>query len=322
MPEEIKRLKLNELDKDMRLEGMALRIISPLGSERVQRALSPISNTFLSALRLKKLNCNKLNISRKDGSQMRVCIMKSNINAGRRVGVLWFHGGGYSLGAPEMAAISFPKKLLENMNCVIVSPDYTLSAKAPYPAAFRDACTALDWVLEHRKQLGIESEKIIVGGESAGGGLAAALSIYARDTEKNCFAFQIPLYPMLDDRVTKTSLHNDSPVWGTTENRSAWRIYLGDRVMNQSVPVYAAPARETDLSGLPPVISAVGTADPFYFEDITFFSNIRSAGTEVKLFTAKGAYHAFDMMAPYAKVSKTAVSFLLAACREFIDRYL
>lgn len=322
MPEEIKRLKLNELDKDMRIEGMALRIISPLGSERVQRVLSPISNIFLSALRLKKLNCNKLNISRKDGSQMRLCIMNSNVKTGRRVGVLWFHGGGYSLGAPEMAAISFPKELIKNMNCVIVSPAYTLSAKAPFPAAFDDARITLEWMLKNKEKLGIDGEKIIVGGESAGGGLAAALSIYARDTGKNCFAFQIPLYPMLDDCVTRSSFNNDSPVWGTAENKSAWHIYLGDRVMNQSVPVYAAPARETHFSGLPPVISAVGTADPFYFEDITFFSNIRSAGTEVKLFTAKGAYHAFDMMAPYAKASKAAVSFLLAACREFIDRYL
>lgn len=315
-------MDLRKIEKDMRLEGVVLRALSPLSNEKVQRAISPVSDRFLSFFPLKSLNCEKMFITRENGEKMRLCIMNSNVKTGRRVGVLWFHGGGYSLGAPEMAAISFPKKLLENMNCVIISPNYTLSAKAPYPAAFRDACTALDWVLEHKKQLGIEREKIIVGGESAGGGLAAALSIYARDTGKNCFAFQIPLYPMLDDRVTRSSFNNDSPVWGTAENKSAWRIYLGDRVMNQSVPVYAAPARETDFSSLPPVISAVGTADPFYFEDITFFSNIRSAGTEVKLFTAKGAYHAFDMMAPYAKASKAAVSFLLAACREFIDRYL
>lgn len=170
--------------------------------------------------------------------------------------------------------------------------------------------------------VGIDGEKIIVGGESAGGGLAAALAVYARNTGKNCFAFQIPLYPMLDDRVTKTSANNHSPVWGTAENKAAWRIYLGDRVMNQSVPVYAAPARETDFSHLPPVISAIGTADPFFAEDLSFFNRIRSAGTPVRLFVGKGAYHAFDMMAPYAGVSKNAVGFLLASCKEYIEKYI
>ena len=315
-------LKLNEMDKDMRLEGAALRALSPLGNEKVQRVLSPVSNGFLSLFPLKSLNCKKVCITRENGTNMRICVMNSNVKAGKKTGVLWFHGGGYSLGAPEMAAISFPKALIQNINCVVVSPDYTLSAKEPYPAAFRDACTALEWMLKHKKQLGIEGEKIVVGGESAGGGLAAAIAIYARNTGKNCFAFQIPLYPMLDDRVTNTSSHNDSPVWGTAENRSAWRIYLQDNVMNQNVPVYAAPARETDFSGLPPVISAVGTADPFYAEDISFSNHIRCAGAEVRLFVAKGAYHAFDMMAPYAKVSKKAVAFLLDSCREYIDKFL
>lgn len=315
-------MKLNEIDKGIRAEGALLRLLSPLGSEKVQRALSPVSDQFLSVFPLKSLNCKKLYIPRENGTKMRVCVMNSHVKTGKKAGVLWFHGGGYSLGAPEMAAISFPKALLQNLNCVVVSPDYTLSAKAPYPAAFHDACTALEWVLKNKKQLGIDGEKIIVGGESAGGGLAAALAVYARNTGKNCFAFQIPLYPMLDDRVTKTSANNHSPVWGTVENKAAWRIYLGDRVMNQSVPVYAAPARETDFSHLPPAISAIGTADPFYAEDLSFFNRIRSAGTPVRLFVGKGAYHAFDMMAPYADVSKNAVGFLLASCKEYIEKYI
>lgn len=315
-------MDLRKIDKDMRLEGAVLRALSPLSNEKVQRAISPVSDRFLSFFPLKSLNCKKVFITRENSAKMRLCIMNSNVKTGRRVGILWFHGGGYSLGAPEMAAISFPKELIKNINCVIVSPAYTLSAKAPFPAAFDDARITLEWMLKNKEKLGIDGEKIIVGGESAGGGLAAALAIYVRDTGKNCFAFQIPLYPMLDDRVTRSSFNNDSPVWGTAENKSAWHIYLGDHVMNKNVSAYAAPARETNFSDLPPVISAVGTEDPFYSEDISYFNNIRSAGTQVKLFSAKGAYHAFDMMAPYAKISKAAVDFLLDSCREYIKKYL
>ena len=315
-------MNLKCIDKDMLVEGAFLRALSPLGSEKVQRALSLVSDKFLSLLPLKSLNCKKIFIPRENGAKMRLCVMSSGVKTGKRAGILWLHGGGYSLGAPEMAAFSFPEKLIKNINCVVVSPNYTLSAKAPYPAAFQDACAALEWMLENKEKLGIDGKKIIVGGESAGGGLACALAIYARDTGKDCFAFQIPLYPMLDDRVTKTSYNNSAPVWGTAENKSAWQIYLEDRVMNQNVPVYAAPARENDFSFLPPVISAVGTADPFYSEDISYFNNIRSSGAEVKLFVAKGAYHAFDMLAPYAEISKAAVDFLLDSCRDFIEKYL
>lgn len=173
--------------------------------------------------------------------------MKSDINEGKTVGVLWLHGGGYVLGAPEMALITFPKHLLKSCNCVIVSPDYTLSAEAPYPAAFNDAVDAFEWMFENKEELGIGYDKIVIGGESAGGGLTAALTLYLRDTGCKSVAFQMPLYPMLDDRVTETSYNNDAPVWGTDENKSAWRVYIGDRFMNNYVPVYAAPGERQIL---------------------------------------------------------------------------
>lgn len=157
------------------------------------------------------------------------------------------------LGAPEMAVMSFPRHLIKNCNCV-VAPDYTLSSVKPYPAALEDAFTALLWLKENRERLGIDSEKFVVGGESAGGGLAAALCIYARDKNINNIAFQMPLYPMLDDRVTETSKCNNAPVWDTKANKSAWRIYLGDRVMNNYVSPYAAPARNENYLNLPPAI--------------------------------------------------------------------
>lgn len=311
-----------KINKQILVQGKILRAISPLGSERVQRAVGPLSTKVLSVLKLKSLNCEKIQIPRDDGTGFRVCVMRGKKTQGKTVGILWLHGGGYSLGAPEMAIMSFPRHLINNCNCVIISPDYTLSTVRPYPCTLNDAYTALLWMKNHKKELGISYDKIVVGGESAGGGLTAGLCIYARDKGENIIGFQMPLYPMLDDRITKSSANNNAPVWGTKENKSAWSIYLGDKVMNNNVPIYAAPARADDLSNLPPAITVIGTADPFYDETIDYFNRLNDAGVKADLEIYEGGYHAFDMMAPYAKISKDAYSFLLEKFKEYSDNFL
>lgn len=316
------RIKNRDIDREIRLEGVLIRAVSPLGNEKVQRMVSPISNAVLSLLPLRSLNCVKNEIKRADGSSFRVCVMKGKKNAGKTVGILWLHGGGYVLGSPEMAIMSFPKHLINNCNCVIVAPDYTLSAKAPYPAALEDAYQTLQWMTVNREKLGIDFDKFVVGGESAGGGLTAALCLYARDNGNDSIAFQIPLYPMLDDRVTESSEDNNAPIWDTKANKSAWHIYLGNRVMNHYVPVYAAPARETNYKKLPPAISVVGTVEPFYDEVVTYFNHLKNESIETELMIADGCYHAFDMMAPYAKISKRANAFLIHSYNAFVKKYL
>ena len=132
----------------------------------------------------------------------------------------------------------------------------------------------------------------------------------------------MPLYPMLDDRITKSSADNNAPVWGTKENKSAWSIYLGDKVMNNNAPIYAAPARADDLSNLPPAITVIGTADPFYDETIDYFNRLNNAEVKTDLEIYEGGYHAFDMMVPYAKISKDAYSFLLEKLIKYTDNFL
>ncbi len=313
---------MKNIDKQIRFEGKILKLISPLGSEKAQRILGPISTKAMSVLKLKSLNCEKRKIHRPDGTSFRACVMHGKKTEGQTIGVLWLHGGGYVLGAPEMAIMTFPKHLINNCNCVIVAPDYTLSSIKPYPAALEDAFTSLLWLKNNRKQLGIDSDKFVVGGESAGGGLAAALCIYARDKGENCIGFQMPLYPMLDDRVTKTSKNNNAPVWDTKANHAAWRVYLGDKVMNNNVSPYAAPARNEDFSNLPPAISIIGTEDPFYAETLTYFENLQKSNVETQLKEFIGGYHAFDMMAPYADISKAANKYLLEKYEEFSQNYI
>lgn len=149
----------------------------------------------------------------------------------------------------------------------------------------------------------------MVGGESAGGGLTAALCMYARDKGEVDIAFQMPLYPMIDDRDTPSSRDNHAPVWNTRLNHAAWNLYLRpfrDHSRNDSVPAYAAPARQEDYRGLPPAYTFVGDIEPFYCETLTYIENLRKAGVPAKVDVYPGCFHAFDMLLPFLPVSRRA----------------
>ena len=167
-----------------------------------------------------------------------------------RIGVLWIHGGGYITGMAEMAHFTRAHDLCEKCGAVVVSPAYRLAGRAPYPAALYDCHTALCYLRDHAAEFGVG--KIVVGGESAGGGLAAALCMYEHDLGGDGvpIAFQLPLYPMLDCEDTETSRDNHAPVWNTRRNHYGWRRYLRD-VDKNAVPYYASPARRLDYTGLP-----------------------------------------------------------------------
>ena len=154
----------------------------------------------------------------------------------------------------------------------------------------------------------------MVGGESAGGGLCAALCIKARDTGDVNVAFQMPLYPMLDDRETASSRDNHAPVWNTRTNRFAWKYYLRG-LGGVTPPCYAAPAREANYAGLPPAYAYVGTEEPFYCETLEYVANLKRAGTEASVDVYPHWFHAYDMLLPFAKKSKEAV-------RHFEEHYL
>ena len=147
----------------------------------------------------------------------------------------------------------------------------------------------------------------MVGGESAGGGLAAALCMKARDTGDVNIAFQMPLYPMLDNFDTESSKDNHAKVWNTRRNHMAWKMYLREDAQNIVSP-YAAPARQTDYSGLPPAYTFVGTAEPFLDETLTYIDNLKKAGIEANVDVYEDMYHAFDMNEPELPVSKAAIN--------------
>ena len=239
---------------------------------------------------------------------------KGSKSAELRPGVLWLHGGGYMLGFPEMVFMSRAADLVRRCGAVVLSPAYTLSWKKPYPAALADSYYALTYMKKHAQELGIRSDQLMVGGESAGGGLAAALCIYARDKKAVHIAYQMPLYPMLDCKDTPSSMDNHGKVWNTRKNHLAWRLYLRNLKKNEILP-YASPARCSNYKNLPPAYTFVGSAEPFYCETLTYIEELQKAGVCAKVDVYPDRYHAFDMMEPDDLLSRKAAR---RFCEEFM----
>ena len=220
-------------------------------------------------------------------------------------GVLWIHGGGYMTGMAEMAYFSRAIDVVKS-GAVVIAPSYTLSWKKPYPAAMQDCYAALLYLKKHAKELGVNSEQIFVGGESAGGGLCAALCMYARNKGKVNIAFQMPLYPMLDSEDTESSKDNHGIIWNTSRNHAAWKVYLRKLYGSNKISPYASPSRQKDYSNLPPAYTFVCEGEPFYCETLTYVDNLKKEGIQAFADVYPGKVHAFDMMMPWTKQSKEA----------------
>lgn len=221
-------------------------------------------------------------------------------------GILWIHGGGYAVGMAGMVFMSRAKRLVTEYGAVVISPEYRLAGKAPYPAALEDCYKALLYLKEHATELGCADDQIMVGGESAGGGLTAALCMLARDRGKVNIAFQMPLYPMLDHRDTDSSRDNHGLSWNTKRNRAAWKLYLRD--ISGDIPPYASPAKQTDYSSLPPAYTFVGNREPFFCETLTYIENLRKAGVPGHVDVYPTGFHAFDMLLPFRRISRQTIA--------------
>ncbi len=221
-------------------------------------------------------------------------------------GVLWIHGGGYMTGMKEMAYMGRAADLVREHGAVVVAPGYHLSLFHPYPTALNDCSAALLYIRDHAAELGIRPDQIMVGGESAGGGLTAAIAMLARDRGEVQVAFQMPLYPMIDNFDTDSSRDNHAKVWNTKRNHQAWAVYLR-KDARKDVSPYAAPARQTDYTGLPPAYTFVCTAEPFFCETLQFIDSLKAAGVEARVDVYDGMYHAFDMSEPDHPVSREAI---------------
>jgi len=315
------RIKNEMINRELRKKGRIMRYVPGFFKGRRLKLLSKLTNKYHGKVKSETMKCSENWIMRKDGSKLRICIFSALEKQNNLPGIMWIHGGGYAIGAPELSA-AIISRLIEIKNCVVVSPDYRLSIDAPYPAALDDCYDTLLWMKANSQALGIRNDQLMVGGESAGGGLTAALTLYARDRGEVAVAFQMPLYPMLDDKMENSSaVNNDAPVWNSNSNYASWKIYLGDLFGTPDVPCYAAPARAENYCNLPPTTTFVGDLEPFRDEVIEYVENLRKAGVPVEFKLYKGCYHAFEQMCPKAEISKDAVEFILNSFKYAAENY-
>ncbi len=231
-------------------------------------------------------------------------------------GFLFIHGGGMIMGSIDASDLDC-EAFVERVGCVVVSVDYRLAPEHPYPAPVEDCYAALGWMVDQADALGLDPGRIAVGGQSAGGGLAAGTCLLARDRGGPAVAFQVLVYPMLDDRNATASAREFTGIlsWSHEHNASGWRAYLGDAAGGDEVSIYAAPARADDLSGLPPAIIQVGELEVFRDEDIAYATRLLQAGVSTELHVYPGTFHASDAFAPEAAVTVQMVGDRVAAMR-------
>jgi acetyl esterase/lipase len=229
--------------------------------------------------------------------------------------LFWIHGGGYLFGS-----VAMPEPRLDHwvelLDCVVVAVEYRLAPEDPYPAALDDCHQAFLWTLENASTLGIDRERFAIIGESAGGGLAAALTLLLRDRGEPLPCLQLLVYPMIDDRgATTSSRFVDAPVWSAKANRLGWSAYLGDDLApgDADVPIYAAPARATSLRNLPPTFICVGELDIMRDEGIEFARRLLEAEVPAELHVYPGAPHGFLPLVGEAAVSRRALLTIDAA---------
>lgn len=215
----------------------------------------------------------------------------------------WVHGGSFIVGSHAMDDTLLERWCLR-LTCAVLSVDYRLAPESRYPAALEDCHLGLVWLHEHAGELGVDASVTGVVGVSAGGALAAALALLARDRGEPPIAFLLLDAPCLDDRQGTVSSQWEVPVANPATIRLGWRAYLGDLYGAEEVPCYAAPARATDLSGLPTTLLTVGALDGLSDEVIDFAQRLNHAGVATELHVYPKAPHLFARLAPEAAVSR------------------
>lgn len=237
--------------------------------------------------------------------------------AAARPALLHLHAGGFMIGQPEFADPR-NRSLAAELDMVVVSVDYRLAPENPHPAPIEDCHAALVWLYDHAAELGVDPARIAIGGESAGGGLAAALALLARDRGSVPVAIQMLIYPMLDDRtgngVVPGPLTGEF-VWPAPSNAFGWQSLLAGAAGGPDTSPYAAAARAQDLSGLPPAFIVAAPLDVLCDENIAYANRLIRAGVPTELHVYPGTFHGFDA-APDAQVSRNFERDYRAALRK------
>ncbi|OJV32234.1 alpha/beta hydrolase [Sphingomonas sp. 67-36] len=241
--------------------------------------------------------------------------------AGPYPAIYHIHGGGYVLGAAKDLE-GVHRGLVGALDCVLVSVDYRLAPETIFPGAIEDCYAGLRWLFGAADALGVDATRIGVMGESAGGGLAAALALLVRDRGEFSLAFQHLIYPMIDDRTCVDNEPNPYVgefIWHAANNRFGWSSLLGHEPGIDGVSPYAAAARASDLAGLPPAFISTGSLDLFLEENMEYARRLLRAGVPTEFHIYPGGFHAYDIV-PNARISEATRNASHAALRRFLHR--
>lgn len=229
------------------------------------------------------------------------------------------HGGGMVIGTNRTGILEM-LDWAQELGLAVVSVEYRLAPETPHPGPVEDCYAGLLWTVQNADELGIDPARVVVAGASAGGGLAAAVALMARDRAMPTLFGQVLIYPMLDDRNDTHSAHQMAGlgVWDRVSNDTGWTALLGDARGGPDVSPYAAPARATDLSGLPPTFIDVASAETFRDEDVEYATRIWQVGGLAELHVWPGGFHGFDTMVPQAAISQAARAARVAWLRRLL----
>lgn len=243
------------------------------------------------------------------GDDITISIVQAPGRTGTGPGFFYTHGGGMIIG-DRWTGMSALAEWVHRYNAVIVTVEYRLAPEFPDPVPVEDSYAGLLWMAEHAEELGIDRERLLIAGGSAGGGLAAGVSLLARDRRGPALIGQLLMYPMLDDRDATVSTHqiDGVGVWDRGSNITGWTALLGARKGTDDVSIYAAPARATDLSDLPPAFIDCGSAEVFRDEDVAYASAIWAAGGQAELHVWPGGFHGYEALAPQAALSQEMIA--------------
>ena len=297
------------LDPELRELLADMPLMSQLSPEVLSQLRRLPSTPIESLLAHRTVDRRELTVPASDGAPIPLSVF-SPVNTDRTTAapcIYWMHGGGMVMG-DRFSQIDIPLEWLDEFGAVVVSVDYRLAPEATGTALVDDCYQGLLWIAEHAEELGIDPARIVVAGASAGGGLAAGVTLLARDLGTPAIAAQMLICPMLDHRNTSASSRQYSGgpgVWTREMNEFAWRAVLGD-LTDEEVSEYVSPALAEDLSGLPTTYIDTGSAEVFRDEGTDYATRIWAAGGQAELHVWAGGFHGFDALYPQANISATA----------------
>jgi acetyl esterase/lipase len=244
-----------------------------------------------------------------EGGEIGISVMARADHSGLGPGIFHTHGGGMVAGS-RMSGMHVLLPWIVAHDAVAVTVEYRLAPEFPDPYPVEDCYAALVWTAEHAVEFGIDADRLMIAGVSAGGGLAAGCALLARDRGGPKLTGQVLLCPMLDDRdrTVSSAQYEGIGLWDRASNVMGWTALLGERRATDDVSIYASPARATDLSGLPPAFIDCGSAEVFRDEDVAYATALWAAGVQAELHVWPGGFHGFDMIAPHAAIAKAAVA--------------